>query len=828
MTTRKWLTIVEIDVSICSLTYGVAPCTASVPTTGAQKCFNTVGSCQDRENYDESLVTLRFMQDSGYQAESAIEYLAASLVDADVTPGVISLGENLGQRPSISCTFRDHPHSDTGQGFDKYLSTRAYDPFGQGTFWAKFAARHPNLRGKKLRVIQGFVGQALADMETRHFIIDSFNGPSLDGTFTVTAKDPLKALDGERALAPAISNGVLNADITSSATSAALSPAGIGNAEYAASGFLNIGGTEWVSFTRTADALTLVRAQKNTTAAAHTAGDRVQLCLVYLAADPADIIKSLEVTYGGLDSGYIPIADWQAETAAYNGQVYTANIGEPTSVKTLVAELIEQAGLAHWWDEISETLRLQVLRQISTDAQLYDESFYIKGSLKIDEQPDKRKSQVWTRFGQRTPIKGLDLDNLQGGAAEENTDSEADFGSPLVKVILSRWIPAGGRLIAENLNQIQLSRYLKPPRKIQFDVVKTDGMAAPVPGAGYRLGSPRLQDVDGSRVDLPFQVTGIKLKGGKYTVLGEELNYTNLRPDPLNRIIAIDTNEYNLSWRDRHDSLYGAPVAGGTVTLQIASNARVGSTSTSTFALQTGTWPSVAFTATRSTISKTLTSIADTSAFVAGQAVTGTGIPNDARVVSKTSNSVTLDVFPTTNGTGSLLLWTTILKMIAEGQVIGRGGDGGSGSAADDHTGNPGGTGGPGLKVTAPFDLSGAGKIDGGGGGGAAGGSDYQGWFGPQVYGGSGGGGAGDIPGSGGAPVVSPAGTAGTVDAGGVGGSSNFGGWKGGNGGSPGGNGGSSNGDFAGSGGGAGKSVDGASLVKDSAFTGAYRGAQIN
>ena len=31
------LTFVEIDIPVCSLTYGVAPCTASVPSTGDDK-----------------------------------------------------------------------------------------------------------------------------------------------------------------------------------------------------------------------------------------------------------------------------------------------------------------------------------------------------------------------------------------------------------------------------------------------------------------------------------------------------------------------------------------------------------------------------------------------------------------------------------------------------------------------------------------------------------------------------------------------------------------------------------------------------------------------
>jgi hypothetical protein len=832
MTARKWQTFVEIDVSICGNIYGVAPCTAAVPTTGAQKCFNTVGSCQDRANYTETFVTLRFAMDTGYQAEAEIDYLAASLVDVNLTPGVISLGENLGQRPSVTCIFRDHPHSDTGPGFDPYLSTRTYNPFEQGTFWGKFAARHPNLRGKKLRVIQGTIGQSLAEMETRHYIIDSVDGPGLDGSFTVTAKDPLKSLDGDRAQAPMVSTGVLNAGINTAVTAATLSPAGVGNLEYPASGFLNFGGTEIVSFTRAADALTIVRAQKGTVAAAHSAGDRVQLCLNYAAADPADIVDDLLTTYGGIDASYIPLTDWQAETAAYNGQVYTAFIPEPTPVKTLVAELIEQAGLAIWWDEVTEQLRLQVLRAIATDAQLFDETTILKGSLRITAQPDKRKSQIWTYFAQKNPIDGIDLDNLPGVAVLEDTDAEADFGSPLVKVIRSRWIPTGGRLIAERVDQLQLGRYWSPPRRIEFDVVADGTTSLPVAGGGYQLSAPPVQDGDGSRITLPFQVTSIKLKDGRCSVVGEELYWTDLAPDPLNRIIAIDYNVQNVNWRTLHDALFGDPTAGGTVTMQIASNARVGSTSTSTPALQTGTWPTVAFTATRSTLSKTLTSIADTSAFVAGQAVTGTGLPNDARVVSKTSNSVTLDVFPTSNGTGALTLWTTILKLVNDGQIIGAGAAGGVGKGGDNNTGGTGGAGGTGLKATAPAELSGAGKVDGGGGGGGGGGGDFRGWVGPQQNGGGGGGGAGDTAGNGGGYPGGGSGAApgqpGTLEDGGAGGHSNYSNYRGGHGGDPGQAGEHAVGDFGGAAGAAGKSVDGASLIKDAAFTGAYRGSQIN
>src|SRR5207253_22113 len=60
--------------------------------------------------------------------------------------------------------------------------------------------------------------------------------------------------DGDRALAPATSNGFLVADITDTATALTLSPAGVGNDEYPATGYVAIGGSEIAAFYRDATA----------------------------------------------------------------------------------------------------------------------------------------------------------------------------------------------------------------------------------------------------------------------------------------------------------------------------------------------------------------------------------------------------------------------------------------------------------------------------------------------------------------------------------------------------------------------------------------------
>ena len=54
---------------------------------------------------------------------------------------------------TLSVVFRDHKDADTAPGLDPYFSERDYDPYEQGTFWGKFRARQPFLRGRAVRWI---------------------------------------------------------------------------------------------------------------------------------------------------------------------------------------------------------------------------------------------------------------------------------------------------------------------------------------------------------------------------------------------------------------------------------------------------------------------------------------------------------------------------------------------------------------------------------------------------------------------------------------------------------------------------------------------------
>lgn len=775
----KALTFIEIDVDYCSLTYGTAPCTASLGVTGADRCYNTIATCQARAAFANAPVTLRFAIDTMALPESGIEALPY-LTSVNYTPPTISLGKDLGTRSSVTANFMDRPHADTGAGFDKYLSLRAYnDAFERGTFFGKFAIRQKYIKGRPFRLIQGYLGQAIADMETRHFIIEDFTGPDRQGNYSITAKDALKLADGDRAQAPALSLGYLSSDITNVATSATLLPTGVGNASYPASGYVSIGGKEICSFTRSGDVLTLTRAQFNTTAQAHRAEDRAQLCIYYNGDSPADVIYDLLTTYADVPTAYIPLTDWQDEINNYYNRQITALLANPTSVKDLVAEIIEQVGLAIWWDDEVELIHLQVLQEATNISYEYNEENILEGSLQIKEQPEKRISQVWNYYGQINPLKSIsDIDNYRSTLATVDAQSQADYGQAAIKKIYSRWIPELAQVVASRVNALQIGRFVNPPRRISLSIFRTPSGEVPVPQFGefYRIKGRPIQDASGLESSLVAQVTRINPHADRVDVELEESTWTIIQAEDLSkRTLTVTSDTNNINLRTAHDQVYPDIEDGDEVQLVIQSGAKVGSTLTTTYSVDIGTWPSTARTATRSSDSAVLTAVSgDLSILKAGMRVIGTGIPSGAVInsVNVGASTVTLSANATSSGTaGAITIYTVIIKLLLRGSIYAAGGRGGrnanfgGNASAGERNGSIGGTA---LYTRYPINIdfgTGAQIAAGGGGGGSSACQNFD-----DHRGGAGGGGAGFTAGLGGIfDGGGEAASTGTLTAGGLG-----------------------------------------------------------
>lgn len=558
--------------------------------TGFKKCFNTIRTCQDRPHFLPETKTLRFCEpnvDQTFTKDSQPVVMIPSVAAINVTPSVLKPGVDIGVRESVKIGFKDHPHSDAG--LDKYIEDRDYDPYQQGTFWSKLRARHVSLEGFALRVIRGQVGDDLNEADVYNYVVDSIVGQGEN--CSVSAKDFLILTDKKKAQCPRISNGVLSADIDANDTTITLLPIGVGDAEYPLTGKVAIGGEEVVSFTRAGDVLTVVRGRSNTVPDDHKEGDIVQLVKIYEPQGPADIIYNLLTQFcPGIDTDWINANEWEVEVDQYVGRLYSAEIAEPTSVVTLINELIEQVGLVFWADPLTQQIRLRSLRPVTTSSKIYSED-QIMPSLRVTEQTQLRVSEVWTYYGQRNPLEQLDEpSNFTAAIASIDANATQDYQHPAIKKVFSRWIASNNRAAAARLNGVILARYRDPPRKFDFELFSTIE-EVPTLAAGVQVRSHQLQDDEGAQVNVPVQITSIEVAEDQFTVAAQEAIFVEQDDLETVKLLFIDDVVLNLNMRELHDEIYLPPNSGDQVRAIIGATGLVGSAKASRISFDVGEWP---------------------------------------------------------------------------------------------------------------------------------------------------------------------------------------------------------------------------------------------
>ena len=586
---KEKIYIVEIDVPACSLVYGQGACTAN--GTGDAKCFNTLATCQVLGAYNEVKKTYRYCEQLsphpvGLEA-------VPNLNSVSISPSQIQLDGGLGVRSNLSLSFTDHPSSDLDT--DPYIMERTYDPYLRGTYWGKFRVRNQFYQNSPTRLISAYLKNGAVDLgnaDAYHFVLETLDVSA--GSASIIAKDPLKLADNKRAQAPVVSTGEIVANIDASATIINLKPSGVGNEEYPAEGIIRVS-SEVMSFTRDADELTIVRAQFNTTAVGHSEGDKVQLCLQYLDRLD-DILADLLVNYSNIDTDFIPYAVWDAEvTANLQGLIQTL-ITEPIGVTKLIKELGEQFPHSLFWDERAQKIQLTAIKPPPEGANVYDEnSNIISDSFNVADKRDLRVSTVFVYYGQINPTEKLDeANNYAGTYVRANLDSIARYGGNEIKTIFSRWINRDNKSQALRLAARIGRRFGTVPRAINFelDAKDKDVWAGQVIGVNHKY----LPDFSGLPSTVLFQIiTAQETDNFKYT--GIEYIYDPLLPQDegggddgvFQLFIEGDRTNYNI--RDVYNTRGEAPDETTVVRVIIEGNARLGSTSTSAFSLDTGLFP---------------------------------------------------------------------------------------------------------------------------------------------------------------------------------------------------------------------------------------------
>ena len=675
MSAVKRVAFIQIALKKCQLEYGVSPCTAAVGVTGEQPCFNSRATCQDIANISEADEIICFAKPSSNIPISipCIENIASISYE----PPKLDLGKSIGIRSTLNVSFKDHRSPDTDASGDKYIIARDYDPYERGTYWGKFRARHPFVRGQSIWLIQGTSDQDINDMDKRRFVIEKVKGPDANGNFSISAKDILKLAQGDRAQAPVASRGYLQSALTAGATAVTLSPSGIGSL-YPSSGFAAIGGAEIVSFNRSGDSFTLGRGQYNTEAIAHDAESRFQLCLHYSGQRPSEIFNDLLTNYTSIDASLIPLADWNNESDNQIGRVYSTLVAQPTPVVQLINELLEQTASTMWWDERAELLRWSVLKNPSSDAFVFNDDIIQGGTFSIDDQPEKRVSQVWFFYGQINPLINLDEQrNYRSSLVTVDLESEINYGQPAYKEIFSRWILGDARDTAQTISNLILQRYSTPPRKLGFKLLQNSLPLEVFLGASYQVENMFLQDFTGGNLRLPMQVSSIIPDDASITVQAEEITFNEITPPDPNVVNLYPTDgTIRYSVYDAVVAQTGeAPTADSVVNIYIESGFRIGGTTTGGAIWIAGTWPA-----------GSIINIYNNGYIVGSGGDGGNGGSVESGVVTSTNNIKFTNPNNGDNGGDAILIFKTYfsgtINVFNEGVIGGGGGGQGGGVSA--------------------------------------------------------------------------------------------------------------------------------------------------
>ncbi len=512
---RELVTVAELDLTSCSLTFGVLPCTAS--GAAGTECYNTRSTCQAIPSFTRTILTYRFSTPIDSLPTSEAMYPAIS-GKPTFSSAILDPGGKLGKRATVSIKIKDFPYHD--RGIDKYVSTRPYTPEDQGTFFGKLLARNIHYIGRTLRVRTGYWTSPWnwANFQDRDYIIESIDGPDKNGFVSIKGKDILKLADNDRIQIPAPSLGTLTTDITSASTIATVY-SGEG-AAYAASGTVSIGSEDCL-FTRSTDTFTLTRAQNGTKAEAHSKGDTVQECKVWTDTNVVDIIHEILKTYVGISETKLPYDagldiptginnEWDDEKSVWlSSYKLTRTISKPTGAKKLLEELSEQTQLTLRHDLVTNEIKLKANVPPLANATITsfnDNNSFSADSITVKDEQGKRLSQVWVYYGKIDNTGDEDAENYSSVVIYQDATREgADlYDSTRIKIIFANWLSLEGQALA--LSGRLIARYADSPKTITFIAdVKDDVLTM---GDLLDMNTHRVQDVDGSNISQRVQIVG--------------------------------------------------------------------------------------------------------------------------------------------------------------------------------------------------------------------------------------------------------------------------------------------------------------------------------
>lgn len=568
---------IEIIVDRCSRTFGVSPCIAT-----GEECYQTrniTNDCKDPENYNATTHTYIFGKPTGFFPHEigALQ----NIRDISFTNSRAMPAKSVGAQAQLSVTFDDHPTNDVR--LDPYYDQRAYIASDQGTFWGKFFAINPYIHQAKIKYKRWYGDQDYSEAETYNLYISDFSRDE-SGRVTIQAVDFTRLLYEKNALCPEPSPGFLLSDITDGATSLTLTPAGIGDSYYAASGEIAVG-EEAMTFTRSGDVMTITRAARDTEAKEHKAGEVVQVPKIWTSTKSSQIIHDLVTEFSELDSSFTNVDDWNALLDEYPSELFTAYIPKPTETVKLINEICVDAGVILTPNIQTEKLLFQPVTQLAATQNTFHKNRMIEDSFASKTENRDRVSQVIVSYGVKSAFKNLkDPGNYY--SHELRFLPENLYPKKAYKVFYSRWIPTGASSVAASVGDRYLAWKQHGTYKFSFMVKPRENISV---GELIFINHWTITDCAGAQRNVPAIVVEKTPHPGGYYIECDEYRF-----DPLasgNKVITLSANARNINLRDIYDQLYTAVDEVNEIRFVVREGVVIGSESTSLYSLVRGSWP---------------------------------------------------------------------------------------------------------------------------------------------------------------------------------------------------------------------------------------------
>lgn len=560
---KRAVQFVELHLERCGRTYGTAPCTAAIGTTGTKKCFNTFATCQDSANFLSSSTVYRFSTTQLFNSTYGPQQVGEAptfptLMSVNTAPTVLTPGKGLGVRSSVSCVIQDHPWTDAFT--DPYRADRLFNPDNQGTFWSKFLARNRYYQNRKLVVYTGFLDDNgdydPANFKSRTYVITKISGPGANGSVTIEAKDPLRLADNEKVKFPAPSRATLLDAINAShphfrisdPDDAVKTQLQIGtlaqpylrvDREIVRVTSFSITGTHEVTVDTVRAGIPTFYDGTFNVAVSHDVGVLIQTTWLFENAKAYDVVYKLLHDAATLDAAYLPYSEWVTEIEnGFQWMQFSRLIAEPTGVKDLLTEITEH-GVMLWWDERSTVVRMRGMRFYSVlDYPINDTSNLIANSVSVSEDPNNLATELWISYSHSCPLedpkqlKSYRLLDVGANLAEEGVNA---YGRGQTLSIRSTWMPAGGGVSYQR--DVLLRQYSRVRKIISFALdPKDDNYWV---GDVVSLATHLVQDDEGLAAARNYLLTSVDEIWGAD---GVTLKYTATEQFSFSRVGVIAPN----------------------------------------------------------------------------------------------------------------------------------------------------------------------------------------------------------------------------------------------------------------------------------------------